>query len=142
MSSDNYSWHKGGRASEDQDIFIDSVTLNLQSFYTGLERFFEIIARNIGQSLPAGETWHRDLLYQMSEDREGERPAVIGSDCAASLDEFRRFRHLVRNVYTMNLVPERMANLLGALPDLWATAQAELLAFADFVEELSHMDGD
>jgi len=136
------SWHRSERVPENQDVFIDSVALNLHSFYSGLERLFEIIARNIDQSLPEGETWYRDLLSQMSEDREGQRPAVIGSDCAASLDEFRRFRHLVRSVYTMNLVPERMANLLGGLPELWATARAELLAFAEFVEDLANVNED
>jgi hypothetical protein len=34
------------------------------------------------------------------------------------LDEFLRFRHLVRNVYTMNLVPDKMAGLMSALPGL------------------------
>ena len=36
------------------------------------------------------------------------RPAVIGPESASALDELRRFRHLVRNVYTFNLVPEKM----------------------------------
>jgi hypothetical protein len=65
------------------------------------------------------------------------RPAVIGEDSALALDEFRRFRHLVRNVYTMNLVPEKMAGLMSALPGLWPTLRAELLVFADFLEELT-----
>ena len=33
------------------------------------------------------------------------RPAVIDRESALTLDEFRRFRHLVRNVYAMNLSP-------------------------------------
>ena len=135
-------WQQGKSASENQDIFIDSVALNLHGFYSGLERLFELIARHIDRSLPEGETWHRDLLDQMSEDRDDERPAVISSSCATSLDEFRRFRHLVRNVYTMNLVPENMESLLSAVPGLWTTVKAELLAFADFVEELSSTDPD
>jgi hypothetical protein len=53
------------------------------------------------------------------------------------LDEFRRFRHLVRNAYTMSLVPEKMAGLMSALPGLWPTLRAELLAFADFLEALA-----
>jgi len=49
------------------------------------------------------------------------------------LDEFRRFRHLVRNVYTVNLVPDRMVGLVSALSELWPRLRAELLAFADFM---------
>jgi len=65
---------------------------------------------------------------------------VIGQDNAQSLDEFRRFRHLVRNVYTVNLLPDRMAGLMSAIPGLWSGLWAELLAFADFLEELAQVN--
>ena len=52
------------------------------------------------------------------------------------LDEFRRFRHLVRNMYTMNLTPDRIAGLISKLPDLWLRLRPELLVFADFLQEL------
>lgn len=57
-------------------------------------------------------------------------------DSVLALDEFRRFRHLVRNMYTMSLAPQKMAGLMSALPELWPTLRAELLAFADFLEAL------
>lgn len=131
-------WDQAQKASEDHDIFIDSVALNLHSFYTGIERLFELIARHIDDSIPAGDTWHRDLLLQMCDDSKDVRPAVIDSTSAVSLDEFRRFRHLVRNVYTVNLSPEKMRNLIFVLPDLWAKIHAELLAFSDFIVELDN----
>lgn len=53
------------------------------------------------------------------------------------LDEFRRFRHVVRNVYTFNLVPEKMEPLISSLSKLWPQVRAELMAFADFLEELA-----
>ena len=80
------------------------------------------------------------LAHQVAQDVIDVRPAVINQNNALTLDEFRRFRHLVRNVYTMNLVPERMAGLMTALPDLWPTLRAELLAFADFLEALAQAD--
>jgi len=129
-------WPQAQKASGDQDAYVDSVALNLHSFYSGLERLFELIARHLDRSLPKGETWHRDLLLQMAQDVADVRPAVIDQDSVQSLDEFRRFRHLVRNVYTMNLAPDRMASLMSVLPGLWERLRAELLAFADFLEEL------
>jgi hypothetical protein len=53
-----------------------------------------------------------------------------------ALDEFRRFRHLVRNVYVFNLVPQKMSPLMVALPGLWQQLHAELSAFAGFLEEV------
>lgn len=130
------AWVHVQRAPEEQ-AYLDSVALNLHGFYSGLERLFELIARHVDRSLPASEAWHRDLLQQMAYDLVDVRPAVIDQDSALALDEFRRFRHLVRNVYTMNLVPDKMAGLMSALPGLWSKLRAELLAFAEFLEELA-----
>jgi hypothetical protein len=62
---------------------------------------------------------------------------VISQDTAVKLDEFRRFRHLVRNIYTFNLVPEKMENLVHSLPALWEQLRAELLATTGYLEALA-----
>ncbi len=124
----------------DEQAYVDSVALNLHGFYSGLERLFELIARHVDRYLPAGDTWHRDLLEQMAGDVPDVRPAVISRSNALALDEFRRFRHLVRNVYTFTLVPEKMAPLVSTLSGLWPQIRVELLAFADFLEELARTD--
>jgi hypothetical protein len=127
-------WLSVQEAAIDQYAYVDSVALNLHGFYSGLERLFELIARTVDQKLPDGETWHRDLLQQMAQDLPDARPAVISQDIAVAADEFRRFRHLVRNVYTIDLAPERMAGLMSTLPEIWPKLRAELLAFADYLE--------
>lgn len=130
------AWPKAQIPSGDQEFYLDSVALNLHSFYAGLEKLFGVIARRMENSLPSGETWHRDLLNQVAQDWGDIRPAVISMESASSLDKFRRFRHLVHNVYTMNLQPEKMRELLSDLPSLWTKLQAEFLAFADFLDEI------
>ena len=40
-------------------------------------------------------------------------------------------------IYTINLAAERVVGLMLALPGLWNKVQVELLAFADFLEELA-----
>ena len=132
------AWLQAQRTPE-EFAYLDSVAWNLHSFYSGLERLFELIARHVDRALPTGETWHRDLLQQMAQDVIDVRPAVIEPDRVPALDEFRRFRHLVRNVYTMNLVPEKIAGLMAALPELWPGLRAELQAFADFLDELAQV---
>ncbi len=42
----------------------------------------------------------------------------------------------------MNLVPDKMAGLISALPGLWAKLRAELLAFADFLEAMDQATQD
>jgi len=53
------------------------VALNLHAFYSGIERLFELIARDIDQCVPDGEMWHRDLIKQMTKEINGVRPAVV-----------------------------------------------------------------
>lgn len=136
------AWPLAQKSVSEQEVYLDSVALNLHSFYSGLERLCELIARHIDQSIPDGETWHRDLLQQMAHEIKDIRPAVIGQNNAKSLDEFRRFRHLIRNVYATNLVPDRISRLMSRLPELWKSLHAELLAFADFIDELAKLIND
>lgn len=131
------AWEKAQEVVEEPNLMLDSVALNLHGFYSGVERLFELITRHIDQRIPSGETWHRNLLYQVAQENKPVRPAVISQDSFESLDEFRRFRHLVRNVYTLNLVPQKMAVLMTALPNLWTRLRAELLAFADFLDDVN-----
>jgi hypothetical protein len=131
------AWLLVQKSSEEQYVYVDSVALNLHGFYSGLERLFELIARHVDHDLPVSETWHRDLLQQMTQDRPDIRPGVISQESAVAIDEFRRFRHLIRNVYTINLAPEKMEGLMEALPELWSKLRAELLAFADYLDALN-----
>jgi hypothetical protein len=129
------SWQKS-ISTPDEPAYLDSVALNLHGLYSGIERLFELIARHVDGKAPDGATWHRDLLYSMTTELETIRPAVIAKSTAIQLDELRRFRHLVRNVYAVQLIPDRMQALLEKLPTLWAQTRAELRAFADFLETI------
>ncbi|MGC8960584.1 MAG: antitoxin [Chloroflexia bacterium] len=135
-------WQRVQEAPDDQDFFLDSVALNLHGFYSAVERLFELVARHIDGQTPGGETWHRDLLGAMARDVSGIRPAIISTDSAQRLDRLRRFRHLVRNVYATNLVPERMADLIRDLNLLWPTLHQELLSFAEFLEQAAREESD
>jgi hypothetical protein len=122
--------------SRDDDYW-DGVALNLHSFYTGIEQIFEDIARTVDQSVPEGAQWHRDLLLQMSAELKDTRPAVIERTTRHCLDEFRGFRHVVRNVYTFQLHIERVATLAGTVATCFGLVQQELTDFSFLLEEIS-----
>jgi hypothetical protein len=134
------AWTRAADDASGQELFVDSVALNLHAFYSGIERLFELIARHVDGELPSGEMWHRDLLRKMARDEGEVRPAVVGEETSSSLDEYRRFRHLIRNVYSFELLPEKIQPLVESLPSLWAQLRSELLAFASFLAV--HMEGD
>lgn len=85
--------------STEQDFYLDSVALSLHDIYTGLERVFQQIAAGVDEDVPSGEAWHEALLRQMAAERPPRRPAVITEATRDALDNFLRFRHVVRNVY-------------------------------------------
>ena len=79
-------------------------------------RGFEAVATTIDGSVPRGERWHRDLLQQMGKELQGIRPGAVSEEAVSLMDEFRRFRHRIRNIYSFNLVPERIKALVEELP--------------------------
>lgn len=133
------AWHAVPKTS-DPDPYIDSVALNLHGFYSGIEKLFELVAVHLDQQRPSGNAWHRQLLDRMAQEIPAVRPPIISPETVTMLDEFRKFRHLVRNVYTSQLDPARMQTLMDALPMLWTTLQSQFLALADFLDRLSRAD--
>ncbi len=131
------SWNLAQKLGDSQDVYLDSVALNLHGFYSALEKLFELIVRHVDKVMPESTAWHRNLLDQVATDVAGIRPAVISIDIARQLDQFRRFRHLVRNVYTFSLKAEKMVTLMKALPQIWPKLSAELRAFSEFLNDLS-----
>jgi len=116
------------------DYYLDGVALNLHSFYSGIERIFELIAANVDDVLPEGENWHQTLLRQMAEEMDEVRPAVISDSVRLAFDEYRGFRHIVRNVYTYKFDSARIEKLTERAGPLFTQLRAELLSFADFLQ--------
>lgn len=116
------------------DLYLDSVALNLHSFYAGIEKIFELIAVNIDQTKPEGASWHQELLKQMQIEIKKVRPAVISKETYNQLDEYRGFRHVVRNVYTFNLSEKRIEPLVVNIQKVYERIKEEIYKFIIFME--------
>lgn len=126
-------WKQTRRLND--DLYLDSVALNLHGFYSGFERIFTQIVEIVDDDLPTGENWHELLLQQMMNEKPKIRPAVISTKTGKLLDELRRFRHVVRNVYTHKFNPENIEKLIRFADEALERLQAELTAFANFLEQ-------
>ena len=80
-------------AAKDDELYFDSVALNIHSFYSGLERLFEKISYAVDGYMPKGVNWHQELLNQMALEIPTVRPAVISEKTLKKLDNYRGFRH-------------------------------------------------
>jgi len=118
------------------DGYWDGVALNLHGFYSGVERIFEDIGRSLDGGVPAGPDWHASLLTQMSAEIPGERPPIIQRQTRICLDEYRGFRHVVRNVYAFNFRPERLEELIDRLGPCHEAVTQDLEDFIKFLTAL------
>ena len=122
-------------AANNDEFYYDSVALNIHSFYSGLERVLEKIASAVEGSLPQGVNWHQELLDQMALEIPNVRPAVISEKTREQLDPYRGFRHVVRNVYTYHISPDKMKPLANGIRPVFKQVEKELAAFSRFIQK-------
>lgn len=104
----------------------------LHDFYNGIERVFVRIAEELNGGVPQGEQWHSQLMKDMSLEITGVRPAVIDAELARSLGEYRRFRHVFRNVYGFALEEQRIRPMEERLPAVLATFRRQVGELLDW----------
>ena len=95
----------------------ESIANKLADIYSGIERIFERIAREVDTLMPAGSRWHKDLLAQMTAQRP-ERGPVIAEDTSLRLGHLLEFRHKLKNIYDRELnyeMTEPHAKFVGEL---------------------------
>jgi len=88
----------------------------LHAYYDHAEKVFKLIAKNIDGCVPDGESWHKELLDQMTIAIPEKRPALLRKETQQLLEDLRGFRHVYRNVYGDYLDPIRIENLVKKLP--------------------------
>lgn len=126
-------WRKAQYLSD--DLYLDSVALNLQGFYNGIENIFRLIATTIDKSMPQGDEWHKELLDQMAMEMPNLRPALISDNIREALDEYRGFRHVARNIYSFKLNVKKMKPLIDDIPSIFENIRSEFLTFVRFLEK-------
>ena len=124
-------WQQAETSGDDR--YIDGVALNLHSFYTGLERIFELVAAEVDRSQATGPSWHQSLLRQVATPVPDLRPAVISDEVRDHLDRYRGFRHVIRNIYAFEIDKELIAPLMRDLAATFASVKADVGQFAEAV---------
>lgn len=118
-------------------IVLRALASMLHDFYTGVEKIFLNIAREIDQYAPRSENWHRLLLEQMTLHLKDRRPVVIDKELAGDLLQYLAFRHRFRNLYGFDLEWERMEQPVKAMPDI---LHRLTVAINDFLNMLMEAD--
>jgi hypothetical protein len=123
-------------ADADQDTLI-VVAYHLHNLYNAFENVFQNIAAVFENSVDDVEKWHAQLLERMRLDVMPVRPAVIDSAAYEALEELRRFRHLFRHAYTVQLDSLRLQLVVRKALALRALYAAQLEQFIGFLQGLA-----
>lgn len=70
----------------------------------------------------------------MAIEIELVRPPVISKETRNILDEYRGFRHIVRNVYSLTLSATRIEPLVMNLRDSFNNVEREMEDFLNFLD--------
>ncbi len=135
-----HAFQLASRGGADESLYLDSTALNLHGFYHGVERLLEWLAVDLDGAVPGGSMWHRDLLSQMELAIPNVRPAVIRAETRVALEEFLKFRHVVRNVYTWEFSGGRIKDLIDRLPQTLRDLESDLERFRQFLDAAGHAD--
>ncbi len=100
----------------------------LHSFYNGIENIFELIAKNIDNSLPNGNKSHQELLQQMKKSNDF-RNAVITDETFNLLREYATFRHFYRHAYSFQLNWDKMKPLVDNIFSTWQKTKQDFYNF-------------
>jgi len=116
---------------------LSGIALNLHAFYNGIENLFRRVALELGEGLPTGSDWHLQLLRNMALEIPQVRPKVIAPETRSKLDEYLRFRHLVRHTYGHELDWVRIRGLLDNLSAAYADFVRDVGEFLRFLEAMA-----
>ena len=126
-----------GQRLDDSADAVEASALRLHSFYTGVERMLLLISRVVNGGTPSqGEGWHRRLLERMAMATD-TRPAVLNEATQVELQEYLRFRHLVRNLYADELRPEPIQGLIEQLQHTWPKIDADITGFQAWLRAIA-----
>lgn len=125
------------RTSVPTSIEMGGMAYQVHNAYTTSENMFLRIARMFENEVDPAK-WHVDLLHRMSLTIEKIRPAVLTDPrFIQDLDELRRFRHLFRHAYSVELQWTKISPLVELATGLADRMGRTMPPFLDFLDRLA-----
>ncbi|WP_319421344.1 nucleotidyltransferase family protein [Pleurocapsa sp. FMAR1] len=107
----------------------------IADFYTGCEKISERVAVYLDGGLPTSKDWHQELLKQVAEPGGNNRPPLWSGALLLELDEYRKFRHLERHIYKIELKPDRVIILAENVEPVFNKIKSAVGIFFQWLEQ-------
>lgn len=122
------------------EIFVTpTLAAYIEDFYSGCERLAQRVAVVLDGGLPSGESWHRQLLTQVSESGGHGRPPLWEKPLLAELEIYRSFRHRVRHLYSLELDGRRVLELAQQVSALFQKIRQAVEKFNHWLTQQSQL---
>jgi hypothetical protein len=109
-------------------IELSALAAMLHSLYGGIDDIFKRSTLELGDRLPAGHSWHKDLLDSMATPGRDRGP-LISAELKSRLTDYMEFRHFFRHSYVFVLEWDRMKPLVLGCEETLRQLEVELDAF-------------
>ena len=102
----------------------------LHSFYNGIEKLLLLIIKNSEIISIDVNRWHSELFIKAFEPRQNSM-YIIRPDLKETLNEYLKFRHVVRNSYGFSLLWTKMIDMVVNLENTWNMVRFDILDYID-----------
>ena len=102
----------------------------LMNFYNGIENILKRVSKEYYQTIPTGESWHKELLVLSANPPEG-KVALFNPQILERLHSYRNFRHRFVSGYGFQLKGEKMLELIDNIQVLWTDIRKAISEFWD-----------
>jgi len=104
-------------------------------FYSGVENILKRLCRFHGVALPEGGAWHLELFEWFCTPALPSLPALFDETLAEQLAAYRRFRHVVRHSYGLQLEWDEMETGLEQIEDVFDHFRRTILQYIDSLDQ-------
>ena len=113
---------------------IPALASYIADFYSGCERISERVAVYLDGGLPKNQDWHLELLKQVAEPGGNDRPPLWSGALLLELNEYRKFRHLTRHIYKIDLKPTQVIALGENVEPVFNKIKSAVAIFLQWLE--------
>jgi hypothetical protein len=115
-------------------IELSALATFLHSLYSGIENSLKRIAIELGEGVPSGDAWHRQLLTSMTSGTN-LRPPVLSNTLYQTLSEYLAFRHFFRQAYSFHFDWYKMSDLVLNAERVMKLFETEVDLFLDSISQ-------